>query len=240
MAKLIAVAHRGYSERYPENTPLAYEAAIAAGAQVIESDARLTLDNRIMAVHDSDLRRLGDLDQQVSLAHSDVIRSLDLGRGEPPAFLEEVLEIAKGRAQVLLDMKTPDLNLASEVLRVVGRAGSGLEVLAGTRAVGQMSFMQEGNPAIRHVGLVPNCADIPLWRGRGVFAVRAWEDEMDRPEVAEYLTRGGTLWVTAGCRSLGEKPGFITKPRLLALEKAGAAAVLLNDPSLLSGLSVEF
>ena len=49
MSNLIAVAHRGYSERYPENTCLAYEAAIAAGAGVIECDVRRTADNRIVA-----------------------------------------------------------------------------------------------------------------------------------------------------------------------------------------------
>ena len=38
------VAHRGYSGRYPENTVSAFEAAIGAGADMIELDVCLTKD----------------------------------------------------------------------------------------------------------------------------------------------------------------------------------------------------
>jgi len=38
------VAHRGASLRYPENTLAAFEAAIRAGADMIELDVRLTAD----------------------------------------------------------------------------------------------------------------------------------------------------------------------------------------------------
>jgi len=45
-------AHRGLSALYPENTPAAFEAAIAAGAQEIEFDLRPAPDGTIVVRHD--------------------------------------------------------------------------------------------------------------------------------------------------------------------------------------------
>lgn len=53
----IVIAHRGASERALENTALAYETAIALGADAIEVDVRVTRDDVPICLHDPDLRR---------------------------------------------------------------------------------------------------------------------------------------------------------------------------------------
>ena len=45
-------AHRGFSGKYPENTLLAFEKAVEAGAQGIELDVQLTKDGEIVIIHD--------------------------------------------------------------------------------------------------------------------------------------------------------------------------------------------
>ena len=52
------VAHRGYARHYPENTLLALEAAIKAGAKYIEVDVQLSADKIPMLFHDRDLKRM--------------------------------------------------------------------------------------------------------------------------------------------------------------------------------------
>ncbi|MGK2914929.1 MAG: glycerophosphodiester phosphodiesterase family protein [Porticoccaceae bacterium] len=52
------VAHRGFQKHYPENTMLAYERAIAAGARCVETDVLLSADLQPMLYHDADLRRV--------------------------------------------------------------------------------------------------------------------------------------------------------------------------------------
>ena len=42
MDSFLKIAHRGYSSRYPENTILAFEKAVAAGADMIELDVHLS------------------------------------------------------------------------------------------------------------------------------------------------------------------------------------------------------
>jgi len=51
------IGHRGASWVFPENTLLAYRSAIEMGAQILEGDIRLTLDNRIIMMHDTTLDR---------------------------------------------------------------------------------------------------------------------------------------------------------------------------------------
>lgn len=52
------VAHRGYTQHYPENTLLALEAAVAAGARYLEVDIQLSRDQIPFLFHDRDLQRL--------------------------------------------------------------------------------------------------------------------------------------------------------------------------------------
>ncbi|MGD8568668.1 MAG: glycerophosphodiester phosphodiesterase family protein [Gammaproteobacteria bacterium] len=51
------VAHRGYSARYPENTLLSLEQALAAGACFMECDVHLTRDKVPVVLHDHQLQR---------------------------------------------------------------------------------------------------------------------------------------------------------------------------------------
>ncbi|KAJ7368882.1 PLC-like phosphodiesterase [Mycena olivaceomarginata] len=49
--------HRGASSRFPENTIASFEAAIRDGAEGIESDVHVSLDNVVVMFHDPDLKR---------------------------------------------------------------------------------------------------------------------------------------------------------------------------------------
>jgi len=51
-------AHRGWSGRYPENTVLAFEKALEAGADGIELDVQLSKDGEVMVFHDESLERV--------------------------------------------------------------------------------------------------------------------------------------------------------------------------------------
>ena len=51
------VAHRGASAREAENTIPAFESAVAAGADVVEFDVRMTADDVAVIMHDPDVSR---------------------------------------------------------------------------------------------------------------------------------------------------------------------------------------
>ena len=52
------IAHRGYARHYPENTLLAFEAALRAGARYVETDVQLSADGVPMLFHDRTLERV--------------------------------------------------------------------------------------------------------------------------------------------------------------------------------------
>ncbi len=53
-------AHRGFSGRYPENTMLAFEKAVEAGADGIELDVHLSADGEVVIIHDELVDRTTD------------------------------------------------------------------------------------------------------------------------------------------------------------------------------------
>ena len=54
---MIKLGHRGYSEKYPENTMLAFKKAIEGNFDGIETDVHLTKDNRLVLIHDEKINR---------------------------------------------------------------------------------------------------------------------------------------------------------------------------------------
>lgn len=87
----ILIAHRGYSQRYPENTLVGLEAALRAGAQCIEFDVQYTEDSVPVVFHDSELARVTDgegIIQHTSFAALSQLHASEAGRlGD--AFLQE-------------------------------------------------------------------------------------------------------------------------------------------------------
>lgn len=59
------IAHRGYAKHYPENTLVALEAALRAGACYIEFDVQLTADGVPVVCHDATLQRTAGIDQRL-------------------------------------------------------------------------------------------------------------------------------------------------------------------------------
>lgn len=78
------IAHRGHAARYPENTLLALEAALRAGARYVEFDVQLSRDGIPVLLHDADLERTtGRRGQVMDLDRAELSR---LGAGEPHRF----------------------------------------------------------------------------------------------------------------------------------------------------------
>lgn len=99
------VAHRGASGSAPENTLLACERALAAGATMLELDIRRTADGQFVVVHDSDLERLTGRPGQVAEQTLAAIQAHDVGEGERVPALAEVLEQFRGRTRFNLELK---------------------------------------------------------------------------------------------------------------------------------------
>lgn len=54
---MIKLGHRGYSDKYPENTMLAFIKAIDGNFDGVETDVHLTKDNQLVLIHDEKIDR---------------------------------------------------------------------------------------------------------------------------------------------------------------------------------------
>jgi glycerophosphoryl diester phosphodiesterase len=114
--KLLVIAHRGYSAKYPENTLAAFQAAIAAGADMIELDVHLTRDGALIVTHDFELGRTSNGKGNILSHDSATLRALDAGswfdadfRFERFPVLGEVLALAKGKIDLNIELKEETL-----------------------------------------------------------------------------------------------------------------------------------
>ena len=105
-------AHRGVSTEAPENTLAAVRAAIAAGADYLETDIQLSKDDVLVVAHDSDFSRLGGVAKKVWELTYEEIHAIPLGRNAAPEFRNEVtptfdalLSEAKGHIKINIELK---------------------------------------------------------------------------------------------------------------------------------------
>jgi glycerophosphoryl diester phosphodiesterase len=119
-------AHRGDSAHAPENTLLAFERALAAGADGIELDARLDGDGHVVVFHDDQLDRLTGRRGRIEALAARERAALRV-RGEPVPLLADVLALVDTDVNVELKAPVPGragplAAAAARVIRASGRA----------------------------------------------------------------------------------------------------------------------
>ena len=72
-------AHRGASVEYPENTMLAFQGAVAAGADWIELDVQQTRDGMIVVSHDAGLKRTAGIKKYIYDMDYEELETIDVG-----------------------------------------------------------------------------------------------------------------------------------------------------------------
>ncbi len=102
------IGHRGAPAEEPENTLRSFRRALELGAAAVELDVQLTRDGRLAVIHDETLERTSNGRGLVKDYTVQELQQLDAGQGEPIPALEEVLELARGRAQLLVEIKQPE------------------------------------------------------------------------------------------------------------------------------------
>ncbi|ALP53435.1 hypothetical protein Tel_09895 [Candidatus Tenderia electrophaga] len=69
----ILIAHRGYAKKFPENTLVAIQAALDAGACGVEFDVQFTKDGVPVLLHDANLKRTTGTNKRItSIEHAQV------------------------------------------------------------------------------------------------------------------------------------------------------------------------
>lgn len=226
------IAHRGFSSRHPENSLESFDAAIAAGADFVETDVRMTSDGVLVCSHDPDLKRIAGRDTRIDDTTADAVEAIVLPHGGCILRLAAVLAHVRGRAPVLLDVKIDADAQRRAIIDCVTAAGMTNRVVYGVRSATHARALIADGARFERLAMPAEPSGIDEFPDDGLVGVRLWEDQVDETAMARIRRRGLPVWVTAGRRGEGEAPGFITAERLLHLKTLGVDAVLVNDVAL--------
>lgn len=126
--QVLIIAHRGASAYYPENTMIAFRKAVEMKADMLELDIQLSRDGIPVIFHDDTLERCTGQIGKISDYALAELKEMDAGSWKSPDFtgeqipaLEEVLEFAKNKITVNIEIKPgSDSNgIAQKALRLV-------------------------------------------------------------------------------------------------------------------------
>ena len=252
------IAHRGASSVAPENTLLAFQLAIEAGAQVIETDAHLTRDGEIVLIHDEDLRRTTSCSGIVAYQRLADLAPCDAGywfapNGEPAhPFRERGLTVP--RLADLLDLVTrstpevvvnveiknaeddfsfdPGNRLAVRLVDLLRQLDAFERVIVSSFNPAAVDLVQELKPAIRTALLCGPRSDLDgrtaYARARGHDAIHPHHSLLGSGERAR---RRVDVLRQAG---LEVSVWTVNEPqRMLELAAAGVDGIISDDPALL-------
>jgi glycerophosphoryl diester phosphodiesterase len=191
----VVYAHRGGAGLAPENTLVAFETGLAAGADGVELDVRLSRDGVAVLMHDPTLDRTTDATGPVDVRTAAELAGLDAGyhfaldgahpfraRGIGVPSLKAVLDLHRA-ASLIIELKSADPRLARAVVDEIHAAGAAARVTVGSFQKGALDAVRALDPALR------TGADMDGVRsrlegppGRGVLA-RPCFDVFQVPEV---------------------------------------------------------
>ena len=131
------IAHRGFSGQFPENTMVAFEAAVEAGADMIELDVSLSQDRVPVVIHDETLDRTTSGSGRVQDFTLPELQRLDAGswfgepfRGARIPTLEEVFRQVGPQTSINVELKpegfekdNPEDALEQHVLDLIRKHG---------------------------------------------------------------------------------------------------------------------
>lgn len=176
---ILAFAHRGGVEAGPENTLVAFEAAVRLGYRYVETDVHCTRDGVLIAFHDSVLDRVTDRRGRIAELEYRAVREARVGGTEPIPLLEDLLG-SWPQLRVNIDPKHDDAvaPLATTIRRmgaidrvcvgsfsgarldrIRGLLGPGLCTSMGPREVTRLWFGKFGLPT---GNFVAGCAQVPV------------------------------------------------------------------------------
>ncbi|MGH8899677.1 MAG: glycerophosphodiester phosphodiesterase [Egibacteraceae bacterium] len=199
----IPFAHRGGAAEWPENTMLAFSAAVKLGYRYLETDVHATSDGVLLAFHDHDLDRVTDRRGRLSELPFSEVR-LARVEGEPIPLLEDLLGVWPD-IRVSIDAKheaaVPPLVAALERTRAHSRVCVGafsnrrvdhIRRLSGGDVCTWMGSSEILRLRLASLGLptpafAASCTQVPVRHGPVPLVDRRFIDEAHRRGVAVHV-----------------------------------------------------
>jgi glycerophosphoryl diester phosphodiesterase len=229
------IAHRGASAYEPENTLRAFERAIAMGATMLELDVHLSRDGHLIVIHDADISRTTNGAGRVTEMTLNHIKQFDAGQSERVPTLPEVIELARDRVQLYIELKDP--RTPSPLIRVLRQLCFAQQVIAASFDPASLRQVKQLSPEMRTSILIGPCSKDEMTRQAISLDIDyihpAWEKLSPTPHI--LLT--SDLLSAIRHRGLGIITWHEERPEeLRALLELGVDGICTNMPDVLAGI----
>ena len=225
--------HRGNPAEQPENTMASFSSAMELGVDLIECDVHMSSDGELVVIHDHTLERTTSGTGLVFQHTAAELRRLDAGNGEQVPLLREVVELAKERVGLCIEIKQIPLRYPGLEEALVG-------LLRDREMIDQVAVISFHHAAVRalkelepglSVGILEGARPIdPVGMMRGALAdiYSPHYGAMDPELVTDLHAAGGLIGVwtvddeaaVAWCKACHPDSIFTNRPRdLLPLLK---------------------
>lgn len=239
-------AHRGCSQRYPENTLTAFSKAVEIkGLAGIELDIQMTKDGEIVVIHDERVDRTTDgIGYVKDLTYLQLRKlTIETGKGQKERIpsIEEVLDLIqdKMRAGLLLNIELKNsvvsyLGMEDKILGLIAQRELQEYVVYSSFYIGSLCKLREFNADIS-LGVLDTKVSDCYYKGLGAFgtdlsrvALHPFWKGMDftKEQLQELTVRA---WFTG---HLYPEKSTGTKLDLSRLEQWGITDVFLNEPEM--------
>ncbi len=151
----VTIAHRGWSNQYPENTMASFRAAVEAGATCIETDFHMTKDGVLVLMHDETVDRttngkgaIADMtwDEISRLKCNNIDGSLS-NEGVPK--MSDLFDYVRDKdVMVVMEIKNSDPNSLQPFVDLVREYGLENRIVAPSFVLSQIAKMREIAPEI--------------------------------------------------------------------------------------------
>lgn len=233
-------AHRGCSQRYPENTLTAFEKAISLnGLTGIELDIQLTKDGEIVVFHDEKVNRttngIGDL-KSFSLRE---LRKLQIdagnGRIEHIPTIEEVFDLLEGSLkqglQLNIELKnsiSPYKGMEKRIIDIVHRRGVQKSIVYSSFYARSLEKIKKMDTHAK-IGVLDEKVSDCLYKMRGGCGADALHPYWKGMDLLFQDLQGMTVRAWFDGHLYPDKPTG-TRLDLQRLEEKGITDVFLNEP----------
>jgi len=152
------IAHRGSSSAAPENTIAAFDVAVEQGADYIELDVQMTMDQHVVVIHDDTVERTTNGNGLVKSYTLDQLKKLDAGSwfdqqytNERIPTLQEILERYSQRIGILIEIKHPKRQIGIEkaVARIINRFAYSRHIIIQSFDVHALQGIKAFAPSLR-------------------------------------------------------------------------------------------
>ena len=216
MREPLIIGHRGASAVALENTIAAFEAAIAAGADGVEFDVRLSRDGVPVIIHDDTLSRTHGVRRRVVDLTAEELRSV----GVPS--LRELFELMSGNSLLLcLEIKSREPELPELCCRMVREFGFEERVIVECFDLDVLRPIQLRTAALFEPRIYPdrNLIERALAVGATVLALHHKLAKAMLVEKAKAASLMVVVWTV-------DDSAWVAQARLMGID-----ALITNDPA---------